>query len=94
MRDTTALAAAIRRLEAAVGAVEGAATRVLAARRTGADHESEIALLSDDRARMAEELDVLNARASRLETVNRDVARRLDTAMETIRDVLSEQPHA
>ncbi len=87
MRDS-ALGAAIRRLEAAVGVLEAASARVLDSRRTGADRETEIALLADDRARLAEELDSSNARTTRLEATNRDVARRLDTAIETIRDVL------
>jgi hypothetical protein len=88
MRDT-ALGVALRRLEAAVGVLEAASARVLDSRRTGADRETEIALLADDRARLAEELDNSNARTTRLESTNREVARRLDTAIETIRDVLN-----
>jgi hypothetical protein len=88
MRDT-ALGGALRRLEAAVSVLEAASARVLDSRRTGADRETEIALLADDRARLAEELDGSNARTARLESTNREVARRLDTAIETIRDVLS-----
>ena len=88
MRDT-ALGVALRRLEAAVGVLEAASARVLDTRRTGADRETEIALLADDRARLAEELDNSNARTTRLESTNREVARRLDTAIETIRDVLN-----
>jgi hypothetical protein len=88
MRDT-ALGVALRRLESAVGVLEAASARVLDSRRTGADRETEIALLADDRARLAEELDTSNARTTRLESTNREVARRLDTAIETIRDVLN-----
>jgi Domain of unknown function (DUF4164) len=87
MRDT-ALGEALRRLESAVGVLEAASARALDSRRTGADRETEIALLADDRARLAEELDNSNARTTRLESTNREVARRLDTAIETIRDVL------
>jgi len=89
MRDT-ALGAALRRLEAAVGVLEAASARVLDVRRTGAERDAELALLQDDRARMAEELDASSARTMRLETINRDVARRLDRTIETIRDVLKE----
>jgi hypothetical protein len=88
MRDS-ALGLALRRLESAVGVLEAASARVLDQRRTGADREAEIAMLSDDRARLAEELDHSNARTSRLESTNRDVARRLDVAIDTIRDVLN-----
>ncbi len=88
MRDT-ALGVALRRLESAVGVLEAASARALDSRRTGADRETEIALLADDRARLAEELDNSNARTTRLESTNREVARRLDSAIETIRDVLN-----
>lgn len=87
MRDT-ALGVALRRLESAVGVLEAASTRVLDTRRTGAEREAELALLEDDRARLADELDTSNARTARLESTNREVARRLDRAIETIRDVL------
>ena len=89
MRNT-ALGAALRRLEAAVGVLEAASARALDVRRTGVEREAELALLEDDRARMAEELDSSNARTMRLETINRDVARRLDRTIETIRDVLKD----
>jgi hypothetical protein len=87
MRDT-ALGVALRRLEAAVGVLEAASARAFDARRTGAEREAELALLEDDRARLAEELDHTNARSARLESINRDVAKRLDTAIAAIRDVL------
>jgi hypothetical protein len=87
MRET-ALGRALHRLESAVGVLEAASARVLDQRRTGADREAEIALLSDDRARLAEQLDHSNARSSRLESTNRDVARKLDGAIDKIRDVL------
>jgi len=89
MRDT-ALGAALRRLEAAVGVLEAASTRVLDIRRTGAERDTEIMLLSEDRARLAEELDLAASRTARLESTNRDVARRLDHAIATIRDLLKE----
>jgi len=41
-----------------------------------------------DRSRLAQELDQSEFRANRLEEVNREVSRRLVTAMETIRAVL------
>ena len=48
-------------------------------------------MLTSDRARLAENLDQVQARAAKLETINRDVSRRLDTAIETIRSVLAEE---
>jgi hypothetical protein len=48
----------------------------------------EVQMLSADRAQLAESLDQVQARASKLETINRDVSRRLDSAIETIKAVL------
>ena len=47
-----------------------------------------VAFLAPDRSRLAQELDQAEFRANRLEEVNREVSRRLVTAMETIRAVL------
>ncbi|AAL51493.1 hypothetical cytosolic protein [Brucella melitensis bv. 1 str. 16M] len=44
--------------------------------------------MNADRSRLAQELDQSEARAERLEAANREVSRRLVTAMETIRAVL------
>ena len=42
-----------------------------------------------DRSRLAADLDAAAARARGLETTNREVARRLDEAIDTIRSVLA-----
>ena len=52
------------------------------------DLAAEVQSLSTDRARLAETLDQTQARAGRLETVNREVSRRITAAMETIGTVL------
>ena len=44
--------------------------------------------LGDDRARLANDLDAVSARAKQLETANRDAVSRIDAAMQTIRDVI------
>ncbi|MGQ4273482.1 DUF4164 family protein [Terrihabitans sp. B22-R8] len=85
-----ALGAALRRLELATGAIEAASALVADVRELARDKDQEVALLAEDRARLAQEMDEIHARADRLETSNRDVARRLDTAIETIRGVLSD----
>jgi septal ring factor EnvC (AmiA/AmiB activator) len=84
-----ALNAALKRLEAATATLEAASARVHHAHELGAEKDTEIALLADDRARLAEQLDESAARALRLEHSNRDAARRLDGAISTIRDVLA-----
>ncbi|MCP4317118.1 MAG: DUF4164 domain-containing protein [Hyphomicrobiales bacterium] len=53
-----------------------------------ADAEEEVQRLNADRSRLAQELDQSEDRATRLEDANREVSRRLVTAMETIRAVL------
>ncbi|MNC79465.1 hypothetical protein D3C75_1319500 [compost metagenome] len=53
-----------------------------------AEAEEEVQRMNADRSRLAQELDQSEARAERLEAANREVSRRLVTAMETIRAVL------
>lgn len=52
------------------------------------DAEEEVQRLNSDRSRLASELDTSEGRAERLEEVNKEVSRRLVSAMETIRAVL------
>ncbi len=47
--------------------------------------------LGADRSRLAADLDAQAARARKLETANREIARRLDVAMDNIRSVLDAQ---
>lgn len=56
--------------------------------RDFADAEEEVQRLNADRSRLAQDLDQSEERAMRLEEANREVSRRLVTAMETIRAVL------
>jgi hypothetical protein len=56
--------------------------------REQGDIDSEVRRVHTDRSRLAQELDQSEFRANRLEEVNREVSRRLVTAMETIRAVL------
>ena len=79
---------AIARLSRAMDAVEAAASTRLDREQDFLDSEAEIQRMNADRTRLAHELDQSEARADRLETANREVSRRLVTAMETIRAVL------
>jgi hypothetical protein len=79
---------AVRRLEAALQALEIAIEQRLS-RTVGAEGlADEVGMLTADRARLAEDLDQAQARAVKLENANRDVSRRLGAAVETIRGVL------
>ena len=88
MSDTSAIEAATRRLTLALDALEAAAEE----RREvdlGEDNlMAQVHALDDDRSRLASDLDAATARARSLERTNRDIARRLDTAIGTIRSVL------
>ena len=80
---------AVKRLEAALQGLEQALDDRLS-RAVGADGlAEEVQMLTSDRARLAENLDQVQAHAGKLETINRDVSRRLDKAIETIREVLA-----
>jgi chromosome segregation ATPase len=82
------LDAAISELRAAIGSLENAIDVRIERQRETADVEGEVRRVHADRARLAQELDQSEFRANRLEEVNREVSRRLVTAMETIRAVL------
>ena len=85
---------AFRRLEAALQSLEHAVDERLSL-SVGADGlAEEVQMLAADRARLAETLDQAEARSAKLETVNRDVSRRLDQAIETIQTVLQSEDEA
>lgn len=78
----------IGRLGHAMGALEQAVASHLERESDYAEAEAEVQRMNADRARLAGELDKSEARAERLEEANKEVSRRLVTAMETIRAVL------
>jgi putative heme degradation protein len=84
------LETALRRLAAALDRLEAANERRINAEAMRANLEEEFAVMQDDRARLAIELDGAIARAKALELANEEAARRLNHAMAEIRAVLSE----
>jgi chromosome segregation ATPase len=89
MNDTDSITIASRRLALALDALEAAAER-----RDELDrgHEAllkQIHALGADRARLASELDHATARSRGLETASREIAQRIDRAIETIGGVLT-----
>jgi chromosome segregation ATPase len=82
------LSEVLSRLDKAVGSLEDAVERQMEVRENYRDAEEEVQRMNSDRSRLAGELDASEARAGRLEDVNKEVSRRLVTAMETIRAVL------
>ncbi len=91
MTDQTDIDAATTRLTRALDALDAAVDRRLEADRDEARLADQIHTLGVDRARLAAELDAQTARSRTLETANRDIARRLDVAIDNIRSVLGAQ---
>lgn len=84
------LDAALRRLAAALDRLDAASERRVKMDALRANLEEELAVMQDDRSRLAVELDGAIARTKSLELANDEVARRLSHASETIKAVLSE----
>jgi hypothetical protein len=78
MTHSDKLDAALARLEAALDQLEGAVAARLEDDVTSADLEEELAIMQDDRARLALELDVALAHVSTLERARDEVLKRLD----------------
>jgi chromosome segregation ATPase len=88
MTGEATLKEVIGRLVRAIESLENAVAMRLEQEQDYAEAEAEVQRMNTDRARLAQELDGSEARAERLEDANKEVSRRLVTAMETIRAVL------
>jgi predicted nuclease with TOPRIM domain len=76
------------RMNRAIAAMEEAVASKAEQDVNYAEAEEEVQRLNADRSRLAQELDNSEARGERLTSANKEVSRRLVTAMETIRAVL------
>jgi hypothetical protein len=88
MIDQTSIDAATKRLTQALDALDAAVERRLETDRSGARLANQIHAMGNDRSRLAAELDAQTARSRQLEAANREIARRLDVAIDNIRSVL------
>ena len=88
MPSEKTLDVALSELRGAISGLESAVDARIERQRENSEVETEVRRVHADRARLAQELDQSQFRANRLEEVNREVSRRLVTAMETIRAVL------
>jgi hypothetical protein len=88
MADEGALDLAVKRLALALDALDASVER----RRESDQHDnslvSQLHALGNDRSRLAAVLDDEMARVRSLETANREIAQRVDVAMDTIRAVI------
>ena len=91
MSDSDSVEFASQRLTRALDALEAAAERRREIDRGQDALIIQIHTLGTDRARLASELDHATARSRGLETATREVARRVDQAIETIRGVLADK---
>jgi hypothetical protein len=91
MTDQTAIEQATSRLTTALEALDAAVDRRIEIDRSRTILVEQMHALDADRAKLAADLDKETAKARRLETANRDIARRLDSAMDNIRHVLESQ---
>jgi len=89
MTEASAVDAASKRLALALDALAAAVERRHEADRGEQTLDDQLYALGTDRSRLAEELDAAAARNRALESANREVARRLDAAIDTIRSVLA-----
>ena len=76
----SAYSAALTRFFAAIDQLEGAVAARIENDLASADIEEELAIMQDDRARLALDLDAALTRAATLEKTRDEVLRRLETA--------------
>jgi len=88
MTGEATLKEVLARLGRAMDSLEAVAAARLEHEQDYSESEAEAQRLNADRTRLAQELDNAEARGERLEDANKEVSRRLVTAMETIRAVL------
>jgi chromosome segregation ATPase len=88
MSETDSVEIASRRLAHALDALDAAVERRREADRSEQALADQVHALGSDRARLAGELDQAAARSRKLETANREVAQRIDHAIEAIRGAL------
>ncbi len=89
MTEQSSIDHAVKRLALALDALDAAVER---RRESDLDEDTlaqQLQALGSDRSKLAAALDGETARARRLETMNREIAGRLDVAIRSIQSVLS-----
>jgi hypothetical protein len=90
--STVSLEAALKRLEGALDQLETAAQRKLDLERRRGDLETELAIMQDDRSRLATDLDGALSRLKQVESAAGDAVMRLDRAMLAIGSAIGDAP--
>ena len=91
MTDSSAVEQVTRRLTQALDLLDAAVERRIEIDRSRAVLAEQVHTLDADRSKLAADLDSQLAKVRGLEAANRDVAQRLDAAMDNIRSVLESQ---
>lgn len=92
--NSQGLSHTLAKLKSALSGLESAADRRLKASDSTETLSSELALMQDDRARLAGELDTALARAERLAQASKEVDKRLATVTRNIKKVLGDEKNA
>ncbi|MGC2410175.1 MAG: DUF4164 family protein [Methyloceanibacter sp.] len=87
MTQTDALQQALARFGASVDTLERFLGQLFEDRDAGAKLREQLRALTDERNRLAAELDAERGRARRLEAANSEVSGRLEAVMGTLRDM-------
>lgn len=90
MADAPTLEGAMSRLDSAVSGLERAVEKRVSADQTLGGLQNQIQRLGEDRSQLAGTLDSQKAHSNTLEEANREVSRRLVSAMESIRNILDD----
>jgi hypothetical protein len=86
--DASPIDAAFARLEAALTRLDAVVSRRLEAEAEPDDRDAELALMDEDRARLAAALDAASAQLAEVEATTGVVGQRLDRAIQTVQGVL------
>lgn len=90
MARSASLEAALKRLTSALDLLEAAGSRLAETGAGKADLEQALAVMQDDRARLAQDLDKALAQRQTLEEAQAQVVRRLSEAGGLLRDLLAD----
>ncbi len=85
-----AITQALGQLRNAVAALEGVVARRAQDDRSAETLKKELAVMQDDRAQIALDLDAAMAKAARLDAVTGELGRRVDRATSLVREVLGD----
>lgn len=88
MSDETPVEVAAKRLQSAIEALEIATKRRSVSDGAIQNLQGEIQALTDDRSKLAQDLDEVRARNAQLERISDEVSKRMDRAIEAFEGVL------